>query len=157
VAHILKVTPKEKIADDDPGLVEAGRMGEGYSTDDLVVAQQSRRLLGYAYNMFFARYDLLLTPTVAVQPFAVGQPAPTDNDGKPNYAWTPFTFPFNLTRHPAITVPCGVTKAGLPVGLQIVAAHYKDALLLRAARAYCEAHPLSMPKLPVANATAKAA
>jgi len=151
VAHILKVTPKEKHADYDPGLVEAAKMGEGYSTDDLVVAQQSRRLLGQAYNLFFTQYDLLLTPTVAVTPFAVGQAAPTDNDGKPNYAWTPFTFPFNLTRHPAITVPCGVTKNGLPVGLQIVSGHYRDALLLRVARAYCDAHPLKIPKLPTAN------
>jgi aspartyl-tRNA(Asn)/glutamyl-tRNA(Gln) amidotransferase subunit A len=157
VAHILKVTPSEKHKDYDPGLVEAGKMGAAYSTDDLVVAQQQRRVLGHRYNMFFAQYDLLLTPTVAVQPFAVGQPFPNDAEGKPIQNWTPFTYPFNLTRHPAITVPCGVTKAGLPVGLQIVAGHYRDALLLRAARAYCDAHPLAIPKLPVARASAKAA
>ena len=42
-------------------------------------------------------------------------------------SWTPFTYPFNLTRQPAATVPCGLTKAGLPVGLQIIGPPYDDA------------------------------
>jgi aspartyl-tRNA(Asn)/glutamyl-tRNA(Gln) amidotransferase subunit A len=45
-------------------------------------------------------------------------------------------------------VPCGLSKDGLPIGLQIVAGHYKDALVLRAAARYAEAHPLEFPVLP---------
>lgn len=50
--------------------------------------------------------------------------------------WTPFSYPFNLTRQPAASVPCGLTSAGLPIGLQIVGRMYDDALVLRAARAF---------------------
>ncbi len=157
VAHLLKVTPAERHSLYDPGLVEAGRMGAQYTTDDLVVAQQQRRVLGHLYEMFFGDYDLLLTPTVAVLPFDVGMNAPLDDKGEPNRLWTPFTYVFNLTRQPAISVPCGVSKAGLPIGLQIVGGLYKDSLVLRAARAYAHAHPVRLPRLPVAKASARSA
>ena len=45
-------------------------------------------------------------------------------------------------------MPCGLSSDGLPVGLQIVAGHYRDALVLRAAARYAEAHPLKFPVLP---------
>ena len=73
---------------------------------------------------------------------------PPGPDGKPNIQWSPYTYPFNLSRHPAASVPCGLSKDGLPIGLQIVAGHYKDALVLRAAARYAEAHPLEFPVLP---------
>jgi aspartyl-tRNA(Asn)/glutamyl-tRNA(Gln) amidotransferase subunit A len=50
-----------------------------------------------------------------------------------------------MSRHPAATVPCGVTSDGVPVGLHIVSGHYKDALVLRAAATYTAAHPIPMP------------
>ncbi len=157
VAHLIKATPADRHHLFDPGLVEAGRMGAGYSVDDLVAAQQQRRLLGHRYETFLHDYDLLLTPTVAVLPFDVGLNAPLDGNGTPNNLWTPFTYVFNLTRQPAITVPCGVSKAGLPVGLQIVGGLHRDALVLRAARAYAHAHPVRLPQLPVAKASMRSA
>ena len=157
VAHLLKITPKEIHKLFDPGLVQAGEMGANYSTDDLVVAQQQRRMLGHQYEMFFQKYDLLLTPTVAVLPFDVGTHAPLDEKGEPNNQWTPFTYVFNLTRQPAISVPCGVSKSGLPIGLQIVGGLYRDTQVLRAARAYAHAHPVRLPQLPVAKASSRSA
>ena len=59
--------------------------------------------------------------------------------------WTPFSYPFNLTQQPAITIPCGLTSAGLPVGLQFVGPMFGDALVLRAARAYESVHPVPRP------------
>ncbi len=59
--------------------------------------------------------------------------------------WTPFSYPFNLTRQPAATIPCGVTRSGLPVGLQLVGRLYDDATVLRAARAYESMHPIKAP------------
>jgi aspartyl-tRNA(Asn)/glutamyl-tRNA(Gln) amidotransferase subunit A len=53
--------------------------------------------------------------------------------------WTPFSYPFNLTQQPAITVPCGLTRAGLPMGLQLVGPMFADHRVLRAARAYEQA------------------
>jgi aspartyl-tRNA(Asn)/glutamyl-tRNA(Gln) amidotransferase subunit A len=61
--------------------------------------------------------------------------------------WTPFTFPFNLSQQPAASIPCGFTRAGLPVGLQVVAAKYRDDLVLRVARAYESLHPITTPDI----------
>jgi aspartyl-tRNA(Asn)/glutamyl-tRNA(Gln) amidotransferase subunit A len=60
--------------------------------------------------------------------------------------WTAFTYPFNLTGQPAISLPCGLVD-GLPVGLQIVGRRLDDALVLRAARLFEEARPFSLPRL----------
>jgi aspartyl-tRNA(Asn)/glutamyl-tRNA(Gln) amidotransferase subunit A len=59
--------------------------------------------------------------------------------------WTPFSYPFNLTQQPAITVPSGLTQSGLPMGLQIVGPMFGDALVLRAARAYESLSPILRP------------
>jgi aspartyl-tRNA(Asn)/glutamyl-tRNA(Gln) amidotransferase subunit A len=64
------------------------------------------------------------------------------------WEWTPFSYPFNLTQQPACSIPCGFTRAGLPVGLQIVADNFREDLVLRAAAAYEAAAPISRrPKL----------
>jgi aspartyl-tRNA(Asn)/glutamyl-tRNA(Gln) amidotransferase subunit A len=62
--------------------------------------------------------------------------------------WTPFTYPFNMTRQPAASMPCGFTREGLPVGLQIVGPLNADALVMRAARAYEQRHPIRLPGAP---------
>jgi len=92
---------------------------------------------------FFEKYDLLLTPTIACPPFKVGLDNPTEIAGKPveAYAWIPFTYPFNVTGQPAASVPCGFTKDGLPIGLQIVGRRFDDSTVLRAAAAFERARP----------------
>jgi aspartyl-tRNA(Asn)/glutamyl-tRNA(Gln) amidotransferase subunit A len=86
---------------------------------------------------FHERYDLLLTPTLATPAFAVGHDVPPDGSfGDDWVGWTPYSYPFNLTMQPAATVPCGLTKDGLPVGLQIVGPMHRDDLVLRASRAF---------------------
>jgi Asp-tRNA(Asn)/Glu-tRNA(Gln) amidotransferase A subunit family amidase len=95
-------------------------------------------------RLFFERYELLLTPTTAVPPFAIGIDYPTEIAGRPvssPLAWLPFTFPFSMTGQPAISVPCGWTREGLPVGLQIVGRRFADAAVLRAARMFEIASP----------------
>jgi aspartyl-tRNA(Asn)/glutamyl-tRNA(Gln) amidotransferase subunit A len=89
----------------------------------------------------------LLSPAVAVQPFEVAKNLPQGPDGKANALWSPYTSQFNLSRHPAASVPCGLSREGLPIGLQIAAGHYKDALVLRAAARYADSHPLKFPAL----------
>jgi Asp-tRNA(Asn)/Glu-tRNA(Gln) amidotransferase A subunit family amidase len=92
---------------------------------------------------FFERYDLLLTPTVACPPFALGLDGPGEVAGKAvtSYGWIPYTYPFNLTGQPAASVPCGFTRDGLPIGLQIVGRRFDDATVLRAAAAFERARP----------------
>jgi len=127
----------------DPGLLEIAAEGEKIGALEVLDAQTRRGLLGAHMNLFHRDYDLLLTPTLAVPAFDVGLEFPP---GKKRWIdWTPFTFPFNLTQQPAASIPCGLTKEGLPVGLHIVGPKYGDAVVLRAARAFETARPLSMP------------
>ena len=88
--------------------------------------------------------DLLVLPTVAVQPFPVEQPYPTEINGKPleHYTqWFFLTYGITVTGLPAISVPCGFTRGGLPVGLQIVGRRRREATVLRAAAAFEAAMP----------------
>jgi Asp-tRNA(Asn)/Glu-tRNA(Gln) amidotransferase A subunit family amidase len=92
---------------------------------------------------FFEKYDLLLCPTVATVAFELGILWPSAIDGKPvdREAGSAFTFPFNMTGQPAATVPCGFTRDGLPIGLQIVGRRFDDVTVLRAAAAFEAARP----------------
>jgi aspartyl-tRNA(Asn)/glutamyl-tRNA(Gln) amidotransferase subunit A len=90
---------------------------------------------------FHQRYDLLLTPTLPVEAFEAGRLTPDPVRYPKWYDWTPFTWPFNMTRQPAASCPCGLTPSGLPVGLQIVGPIYGDAAVLRASRAFEIARP----------------
>jgi aspartyl-tRNA(Asn)/glutamyl-tRNA(Gln) amidotransferase subunit A len=100
---------------------------------------------------FFEKYDLLLTPTVACPPFAVGLDNPPEIAGKkiPPYGWIPFTYPFNLTGQPAASVPAGFTRDGLPIGLQIVGRRFDDAGVLRAAAAFERVRPWAQHRPPI--------
>jgi aspartyl-tRNA(Asn)/glutamyl-tRNA(Gln) amidotransferase subunit A len=148
-ARLLEIYPEARHGEFDPNLLAGAKAGrERFSGQDVVKAHAIRRELSVAWSLFFEEYDFLLTPTVAVQPFPVLKNAPDGLDGKPNMMWSPYTATFNLTRQPAATVPCGLSSAGLPVGLQIVAGHFRDATVLALAGAYAEAHPLPHSVLP---------
>jgi aspartyl-tRNA(Asn)/glutamyl-tRNA(Gln) amidotransferase subunit A len=81
----------------------------------------------------FERYDLLLSPTVACPPLRIGEWFAAEIAGRPvgREAGSALTFAFNLTGQPAASVPCGFTRAGLPIGLQVVGRRFADALVLR--------------------------
>jgi len=145
--RLLQVYPEARHGEFDPGLLAGAQAGARYSLQELVDAQVIRRDLSSAWNLMFERYDLILTPTLAVLPFPVGQNLPDGPDGKPNPYWAN-TAIFNLTRHPAASVPCGVSRDGLPVGLQIAAGHYRDGLVLAAAAALASDDPRPFPVLP---------
>jgi aspartyl-tRNA(Asn)/glutamyl-tRNA(Gln) amidotransferase subunit A len=147
--RLLTMFPESRHGEFDPALLAGAKVAaERYSQQDVVNAHAVRREASVAWNLFFEKYDFLLTPTVAVQPFAVLKNAPDGPDGKPNMTWSPYTATFNLTRHPAGSVPCGLSSTGLPVGLQIVAGHFRDARVLALAGAYAAEHPLEFPVLP---------
>jgi aspartyl-tRNA(Asn)/glutamyl-tRNA(Gln) amidotransferase subunit A len=145
--RLLQVYPAEKHHQFDPLLLQNARVGERYPVQTLVDAMVARREMSTAWNLVFTEYDLVISPTLNVLPFPVGQPFPAGPDGAPNLAWAN-TALFNLTRHPAITAPAGVSASGLPVGVQIVAAHYRDDLVLRASAALEAAQARSFPVLP---------
>jgi aspartyl-tRNA(Asn)/glutamyl-tRNA(Gln) amidotransferase subunit A len=89
------------------------------------------------------RFDLLLCPAVPAGPPLAD--APTVDPVRALWTdWAPWTFTFNLTRQPAISVPMGLRSDGLPNSVQIAAAQFRDDLVLRAARAIELAQPFQM-------------
>ena len=140
----------ERVRDEaEPGLVVAAAQGLKTSVADYIRAQLKRAELHGVFARFFERYDLLLTPTMPLPAFDVGQVVPPSGEGGEAWTdWSPFTYPFNLTQQPAASIPCGLTRDGLPIGLQIVGAIGADALVLRASRAFEEARPFCALKDP---------
>lgn len=134
----------------DPGLVavaESGATIGGAAYAEALLYQ--RAALSRVMATYHERYDLLLTPALAVPAFETGRNTPRNGPyGEDWTRWTPFSYPFNITQAPAASVPCGLTRAGLPVGLQIVAPYGADALVLRAARAFEQAMPFARIHAP---------
>jgi aspartyl-tRNA(Asn)/glutamyl-tRNA(Gln) amidotransferase subunit A len=129
----------------DPDFRAQALIGQTYHADDLHTLHQRRGLLGSHMRQFMTRYDLLLTPSVAVPAFEVRPPGSVPMTPQAMLGWTPFSYPFNLTQQPAITVPCGLTSNGLPMGMQLVGPMFGDARVLRAARAYESTRPTLRP------------
>ncbi len=141
----------ERVRDEaEPALAAAAAQGLKTSVADYIRAQLKRAELHLACARFFERFDLLLTPTMPLPAFDVGHVVPPSGEsGEAWTDWSPFSYPFNLTQQPAASIPCGLTREGLPMGLQIVGAIGADALVLRASRAFEEARPfgaLSEPR-----------
>jgi aspartyl-tRNA(Asn)/glutamyl-tRNA(Gln) amidotransferase subunit A len=148
-ANALRIFDDEQLKLIEEGLVETGNRGQGISALDFLAARAARQTLAQHMSAFHQNYDLLLTPTLAVPPFPVGMLVPPEMESDDWKTWTPFTYPFNMTKQPAASVPCGFTKSGLPIGLQIVAGLRRDDLVLRAARAYETACPWHKQRPPL--------
>jgi len=126
----------------DPALLEAAAQSHAVSVFDTIRAQLHRAHLHNVMAKFHETYDLLLTPSLPLPAFEVGDLVPRSGDWGTTWCdWAPFSYPFNLTTQPAASVPCGLTQAGLPIGLQIIGPVGSDALVLRASRAFEAAMP----------------
>ena len=137
-AAVLKDRFEEYKYQMDPGLALLIARDMNISAIEYIEAR--KRLLGIWKDLrpIFEKYDLLLTPAVAVPPFEIGSYGPREIAGRrvSPLRWMALDFPFNITGQPAASIPCGYTAESLPVGLQIVGRRFDDAAVLRAAAAY---------------------
>ncbi|OLB01445.1 MAG: hypothetical protein AUH09_01465 [Candidatus Rokubacteria bacterium 13_2_20CM_70_12] len=125
-------------------LVKNIEYGLTLTATDIGRAERIRTALWHRVREFYTRYDLIVTPTTAVPPFPVAVVYPREINGKPmtHYIeWALLTYAFTVVGLPAISVPCGFTRAGLPVGLQLAGGWRDDATVLRAAAAFEAAQP----------------
>ena len=122
----------------DPDRIPVLERAFGFTAADVGAALARRGQWADRLRAQTDTYDLLLTPTVPVPAFPIGLEAPPTVAGqsRPGLSWAAFSYPFNLTGQPAASVPCGLTRTGLPVGLQIVGRRLDDALVIRAAAAF---------------------
>ncbi|MGB3763064.1 MAG: amidase [Ornithinimicrobium sp.] len=135
----------------DPALAEQVQRYAECSAQDYLDATAVRMELGEAMGTWHESYDVVVGPTMPTVAFPARQSAPTAWPSPLWTSWTPFTYPFNMTGQPALSLPCGFTTAGLPVGLQVVGARHTDAAVLQVGQAYEQAtewharHPPAIP------------
>lgn len=121
----------------DPGLVRLGELAAGYTLADYLAALGRRRdFNSWAYGLF-DHWDLLLMPTMPLEAFGAEDETPPGGQVDaplPWITWTPYTYPFNISGQPAVTIPVPVEPGQLPVGLQIVGPWSADDRVLELAR-----------------------
>ncbi|HUW64018.1 MAG TPA: amidase [Spirochaetia bacterium] len=133
-----------------PGLVAMVKAGLKVSAVDYKRLDLARTALWTRMEEIFKKYDLLLTPTLAVGAFPLSWPGPSRINGKevnPYRSWM-LTYPFNMTGHPAASIPCGFTPDGLPVGLQIIGGRFAEKTILTASAAFEAALPGTRARPP---------
>jgi aspartyl-tRNA(Asn)/glutamyl-tRNA(Gln) amidotransferase subunit A len=145
-ARIVAGIPAERLKQCDPGFLAVAEAGAGISAVEYLGADLARTALGRTMGTFHETYDLLLTPMMPVPPLPVGEDL-SDPSNQHWVDWSPFSYPFNMTRQPAASIMCGLTSSGLPIGLQIVGRLHTDAKVLRAARAFETTQPVRHPPI----------
>lgn len=126
-------------------------LGEFLGASQYLRAQQARRLLMRQFDAALRQVNLLVTPTLPIVAPPLGAQTVTIRGIQKNIqpVMTRFTSPLNLTGLPAISIPCGTTPEGMPVGLQIIGRAFDEATILRAAFTYQRATPWHTRRPPL--------
>jgi len=130
-----------------PDLASIITYGIGLSALDLGKAKAIRKELYKAFDKYFREYDVLITPTTPIPAFKVemgerGTMFPIIKGKSLNItSWMSYTYPFNMTGLPAASIPCGWTKDGLPIGMQIIGPRYDERIVLQVSKAFEEIAP----------------
>lgn len=145
----------------DPDFVEMVNIGLNFSSADLKMAEVQRETIYINISRLFKDFDIIITPTVACPAFEIGKSGIYDRetmksdiiiDGKrvSLLGWLPFAYPFNISGHPAASVPCGWSSEGLPIGMQIVGKRFDELTVLQVSKAFEEIAPWQ-DKRPIFN------
>ncbi len=132
-AAYLETFPPAQRERVDPDLLDIGARGADVSAVALLGAVAARNTMTAVAKAFFDRFDVLIGPVTPLPPQRLGLDQPPGTSGE--WDWCPFTYPWNMTGQPAISVPCGFTADGLPIGCQLVAWIGREDALLRVAAA----------------------
>ncbi|MDL9945355.1 amidase [Gordonia sp. ABSL11-1] len=132
----------------DPGLAQALERHCDFSAADYLDATALRMSMGVQMGKLHETFDVLVTPTMPTVAFEAGVDVPANSESRDWTSWTPYSYPFNLTGQPALTVPSGFAhdgagRTGLPTGLQFVGPRHHDDMILRVAAAYEAAAPFT--------------
>lgn len=147
VGRALADVPADRLAHSDPGLVATWERAQRISALDYLAADRIRAEATLALSALLDRYDVLVSPTMPDVAFTAGEALADPATQQHWVDWTPFTYPINMTRNPAASVPVGLSAEGLPIGMQVVGRHYDDRLVLRVARAVEQLCPIGAPQL----------
>lgn len=135
-AKVLDGYPAEAMERVDPLLRRSVEQGRTLTASDFLDATAVRGDLGIRMGKLHTDFDLLVTPTLPIAAFQAGRDTPVGWHSDLWTSWTPYTYPFNMTGQPALSVPCGFTADERPIGLQIVGPRHADATVLRAGHTY---------------------
>jgi Asp-tRNA(Asn)/Glu-tRNA(Gln) amidotransferase A subunit family amidase len=125
-----------------PETVRRIRSGESITTEEVSVARAALHRQRIEVRHTFDQFDVLVTPTTPIPAPAIAKLRENPDELRPHeLILLRNTRPFNVWGLPAISVPCGFTQGGLPIGLQIAGPHGREDLVLRVAFAYEQATP----------------
>ena len=130
-AEILSRLKSADLTHVEPELLHLSHEAGRKSGSEVHEAGRACRQFSAQLGKIFQDIDLLLTPSVAVLPFRNGRLTPDPERFPAWWDWTPFTWPFNLSRNPAASVPAGFSSQGLPIGVQLVGRWYDEATILK--------------------------
>lgn len=156
--HVMTgaMTPEER-EQLTPSLQTFAEWGGKFTLADRAAAEAARGALYHRVQDLMSTFDFLMSPTAACPPLKADFDATSDVviNGQPcgitRQSWTAYQYPFNLTGNPALSVPSGFTKAGLPTGLQIIGPWWSDHQLLRLGARLESAKPWAHLRPPADN------
>ena len=151
IAQRLEHLDDAQCAQLDPKLLRLARKGEEISLSEYLRANLARVELGGVAKEYFRDIDHLVTPTVPMPAFDIDVPFTDKHGQRWSHDLIPFTSPFNLTKQPACSVPCGFTEEGLPIGLQIIGDSFDDQSVLKAAFSYEQVAPAHLSPAGTVN------
>lgn len=135
----------------DPGLVACIREGQDTRMADYLVRKGQKNEYCAAIHQTFEEWDFLLTPAVSVAAFPADRLQPEHWPQHPWdwLMWAEFSYPFNMSGNPAASIPCGFTRDGLPVGLQIVGRRFDDLGVLQLSALFEASQPWAHRRPPL--------
>ena len=129
----------------DPSLIGVWERSQRVTTADLIEAEGARVALGQVMARFHQQFDVLVTPQLPIPAFEANSEYPASLGYGPDEDWKVFSYPFNFSMQPALSVNVGHTAAGLPVSAQVVGPRYREDVILRVAQVLQRAYPFTPP------------